>query len=93
MHKIYGELQSVLVPRDTWTSLSVDFVTGLPTTSRGNNSMMVVVDKMSKMVHLPATTKTVTAAQVAQLYQDRIFSLHGLPDDIVSDRDSKFSSA
>ena len=92
-HKTYGELQSLPVPRDTWISLSMDFVTGLPTTSRGNNSIMVVVDRMSKMVHLLATTQTVTAAQVAQLYQDRIFSLHGLPDDIVSDRDSKFTSA
>ena len=71
----------------------MDFITGLPTTERGNNSIMVVVDRMSKMVHLLATQNDVTAMKVAQLYQDRIFCLHGLPDDIVSDRDSKFTSA
>ena len=92
-HKTYGELQSLPVPKDTWTSLSMDFITGLPTTVRGNNSIMVVVDRMSKMVHLIAMNNNVTASQVAQFYQDRIFALHGLPDDIVSDRDSKFTSA
>ena len=54
---------------------------------------MVVVDRMSKMVHLLPTTNTVTASGIAQLYQDRIFALHGIPDDIVSDRDSKFTSS
>ena len=71
----------------------MDFITGLPTTSRGNNSIMVVVDRMSKMVHLIPTTQNVTASGVAQLFQDRVFALHGVPDDIVSDRDSKFTSA
>ena len=92
-HRMHGELQSRPVPRDTWTSISMDFITGLPTTSRGNNSIMVVVDRMSKMVHLLPTTQNVTAPGVAQLYQDRIFALHGVPDDIISDRDTKFTSA
>ena len=92
-HTAYGELQSLPVPKDTWTSVSMDFITGLPTTERGNNSIMVVVDRMSKMVHLLPTTNPVTAIGVAQLYQDRVFALHGIPDDIVSDRDTKFTSA
>ena len=87
------EMQSLPVPKDTWTSISMDFITGLPTTTRGNNSIMVVVDRMSKMVHLIAMRTDVTASQVAQYYQDRIFALHGVPDDIVSDRDSQFTSA
>ena len=92
-HKTYGELQSLPVPRDTWTSISMDFITGLPTTARGKNSIMVVVDRMSKMVHLLPTVQEANAQQVAQLFQDRMFALHGIPDDIVSDRDSKFTSA
>ena len=92
-HKPFGELQSLPVPRDTWTSISMDFITGLPNTPRGLIAIMVVVDRMSRMVHLIATGQSVTATQVAQLYQDKIFALHGLPDDIVSDRDSKFTSA
>ena len=92
-HKAHGELQSLPVPKDTWTSLSMDFITGLTITTRGHDAIMVVVDRLSKMVHLLATTQNTTAVQVAQLYQDRIFALHGLPDDIVTDRDSKFTSA
>ena len=55
--------------------------------------MMIVVDRLSKMVHLIATKQTATAQDIAQIYQDRVFALHGLPDDIVSDRDTRFTSA
>ena len=48
---------------------------------------------VSKMVHLIATKQTATAQDIAKIYQDRVFALHGLPDDIVSDRDTKFTSA
>ena len=92
-HKAYGELQSLPMPKDTWTSISMDFMTGLPTTKRGNNSIMVVVDRMSKILHLIATVQSVTAQGVAQLFQDGIFALHGVLDDIISDKDSKFTSA
>ena len=92
-HKPHGEMRSLPVPKDTWTSLSMDFITGLPTTRRGKDSIMVVVDRLSKMVHLIATKQTATAQDIAQIYQDRVFALHGLPDDIVSDRDTKFTSA
>ncbi len=88
-----GELQSLAVPRDTWTSISMNFITGLPTTKRGKNAIMVVVDRMSKMVHLIANTTDLNAQGVAQLFQDRVFCLHGIPDDIVSDRDTRFTSA
>ena len=47
----------------------------------------------SRMVYLIPTPNDMSASGVAQLYQDRIFSLHGNPDDNVSDRDTKFISA
>ena len=46
---------------------------------------------MAKMVHLIPTTKNVTAQQVARLYYDNIYRLHGLPKAIISDRDTKFT--
>ena len=49
--KLHGEMLSLPVPKDTWTSLSMDFITGLPTTPRGKDSIMIVVDRLSKMVH------------------------------------------
>ena len=92
-HKPAGELNSLPIPAGTWESISMDFITGFPNATRGHNAIMVVVNRLSKMVHLIATTQDVTAIQVAQLYQDRIFAQHGVALDIVSDRDSKFTGA
>src|SRR5213078_1326786 len=57
------------------------------------NNLLVVVDTLTKQVHLVPTTKDVTAEGVAQLYFDNIYKLHGLPKAIISDRDTKFTGA
>ena len=73
----------------------MDFMTGLPTSQDDSggkfDSVYVVVDTFSKMCHIIPTTKNVTAQQVARLYFDNIYRLHGLPRAIISDRDSKFT--
>ena len=56
-------------------------------------AIMVVVDKLTKMVHIIPTTTTCTALQVAELYRDNVFKLHGIPEKVVSDRDLRFTSA
>jgi hypothetical protein len=53
---------------------------------------LVVVDRLSKMVHIEAGRIQITAQEVAYLLQDRIFQCHGTPKDIVSDRDTRFNS-
>ena len=70
----------------------MDFVGPLPKTSQGHDFMLVVVDKFSKMVHLIACRQQVTAAEVAQLVYDHVVRLHGYPESIISDRDSRFTS-
>ena len=70
----------------------MDFITQLPKTPRGYDAIMVVVDKLTKMVHLTATHTTATAPSTAELYFNNISRLHGLQSSIVSDRDSKFTS-
>lgn len=70
----------------------MDFITHLPCTDSGYDAVYVVVDRLSKLVHLIPTVGTATAADTARLFVDNIVKAHGLPLNIVSDRDSKFTS-
>ncbi len=71
--------------------MGMDFVTDLPDND-GYDSIVVFVDLLTKMVHLAPNNKTDSAQDVAHIFIDTVFKLHGLPEDIVSDRDPKFTS-
>ena len=70
----------------------MDFVVQLPKTKRGFDAILVVVDRLTKRLHLIPTFTTATAPDTAKTFMDQIFRLHGLPKTIVSDRDPKFVS-
>jgi hypothetical protein len=70
----------------------MDFIFGLPPDKQLRTGILVFVDRFSKMVHLIPVKATVSAQETAQLFVDTIFRLHGMPMEIVSDRDPRFTS-
>jgi Reverse transcriptase (RNA-dependent DNA polymerase)/RNase H-like domain found in reverse transcriptase/Integrase zinc binding domain/Retroviral aspartyl protease len=91
-HFPYGLLQPLSIPTAIWTDLSMDFITHLPP-STGYTAILVVVDRLSKGVHLAPLPSHYTATRIAQIFWDTVGKLHGMPKSIVSDRDPIFQSA
>jgi hypothetical protein len=86
-------LQSLEVPKDCWKSISMDFVFGLPKDKQGRDGVLVFVDRFSKMVHFAAVPETIDAPGSAHVFIENVFRLHGMPDEIISDRDPRFTAA
>ena len=70
----------------------MDFITGLPKSGpQQHDAILVIVDRLSKMVHYIPTHESVTSEGTARLYFDNIFRLHGLSESLVSDRGTQFT--
>lgn len=87
-----GLLQPLSVPTRAWQVISLDFIEGLPT-SKGENCILIIVDKFSKYAHFIPLSHPFTALHVAKVFMDFVYKLHGLPTAIISDRDKIFTSA
>jgi len=86
-----GLLQPLPIPGDRWEVVSLDFITDLPLTKRNKGGIMTVVDKLTKMAHFIPINMKSSSGDVARIYFDEIFRLHGLPKALISDRDPRFT--
>ena len=87
-----GQLLPLPIPSQRWECVGVDFVLGLPKTCRGHDTVLTVVDHLTRRVVLIPTEQTVSAEGVARLFIREVVRLYGMPSQIVSDRDSRFTS-
>ncbi|SPC67464.1 uncharacterized protein UHOD_11753 [Ustilago sp. UG-2017b] len=90
-HKPYGHLKSLPVPPHPWSSISMDLIEQLPPSS-DFTAILVVVDHLTKMATFVPTTNALDAPELAKLFLCHVYSKHGLPTSIVSDRGSEFTS-
>ena len=87
-----GPLQLLLVSKWKWDHITMDFVSSLPRTGKGHNSVWVIVDRLTKEAHFLAVKTTDTLITLIRLYIKEIVRLHDVPLTIVSDRDLRFVS-
>ncbi|GKA80151.1 reverse transcriptase domain-containing protein [Tanacetum coccineum] len=80
------------IPKRKWERITMDFVTKLPKTLNGHDTIWVIVDRLTKSAHFIPTRETDSMETLTRLYIKEIVSRHGVPISIISDRDSHFTS-
>jgi len=87
-----GLLQPIVISKWKWEVISMDFIIGVPKTSKQRDSIMVVVDRLTKVVHFIPVKTTYLVSDVAQMFIRDVVRLNGVPKKIVLDMDAKFTS-
>jgi len=80
-----------LILEKAWTHISMDFITKL-LLAQGYDAILVVVNRLTKMAHFIPTIEKTSAEELARLFRDNIWKLHGLLDSIISDRRPQFAA-
>ncbi|KAJ3558320.1 hypothetical protein NP233_g11530 [Leucocoprinus birnbaumii] len=94
-HKLFGLLQPLPVPSTPWENIGIDFVGPMPESKDRDatyDSITVIIDRLTGMIHLVPSRLNYNARQVAELIFREVYRLHGLPKSIISDRDTLFTS-
>lgn len=81
-----GLLQPLRIPEWKWDDISMDFIVGLPKTQKDNDSIWVIVDRLTKSAHFIPVQQKYRGDKLAQLYVDHVLRLDGVPSRIVSNR-------
>ncbi|WVZ95373.1 hypothetical protein U9M48_041145 [Paspalum notatum var. saurae] len=87
-----GLLKPLDIPMWKWEKITMDFIVGLPRTPKGNDSIWVIVDRLTKSAHFIPVKATHNAPRLAELYIQNVLRLHGVPISIVSDRGPQFTA-
>ncbi|GJZ35829.1 putative reverse transcriptase domain-containing protein [Tanacetum coccineum] len=85
-------LDQIWVPLKGEEGIAMDFVTKLPRTSSGHDTIWVIMDQLTKSAHFPPMREDYKLDRLARLYLNEIVARHGVPISIISDRDSQFTS-
>jgi DNA-binding transcriptional regulator WhiA len=80
------------IPEKKWEVITMDFITGLPRMNKKHDSIMMVVEKLTKAAHFVLVKTSHTTTNIAEIFMKEIARLYGIPRTIVSDRDTKFTS-
>ncbi|GKE37642.1 putative reverse transcriptase domain-containing protein [Tanacetum coccineum] len=87
-----GLLQQLEIPEWKWEGIAIDFVTKLPSTSSGHDTIWVIVDRLTKSAHFLPMREDYKMDRLARIYLNRIVARQGVPISIISDSDSRFTS-
>ena len=90
-HKPYGSLKQLPIPERPWNSISMDFIKKLLSSSRFD-TILVIVNRLTKQTIFIPAHDTITSADLARLFVLHVFSKHGVPSHVISDRGSEFVS-
>ncbi|QRV93047.1 Retrovirus-related Pol polyprotein from transposon [Ceratobasidium sp. AG-Ba] len=91
-HGQRGFLQSIPIPSQPFEVVTMDFITDLPE-SNGYDAILTIVDKLTKYTHFIPCKKTINEVETALLFHDHIWSHYGLPRQIITDRDSRWTGS
>ncbi|GJR92679.1 putative reverse transcriptase domain-containing protein [Tanacetum coccineum] len=87
-----GLLQQPEIPEWKWEKLAMDFITKLPKSSSGYDTIWVIVDRLTKSAHFLPIREDYKTEKLAKIYVNEIVARHGVPVSIISDRDGRFTS-
>ena len=82
-------LQPIPIPKQVWEVITMDYIEGLPQSMKFN-CILVIIDKFTKYAHFIPLSHPYTVVDVAKVYLDQIYKLHGTPKIVISDRDNLY---
>ncbi|GKD73799.1 putative reverse transcriptase domain-containing protein [Tanacetum coccineum] len=89
--KPYGLLVQPEIPEWKWEKITMDFVTKLPRTANGNDTIWVIVDRLTKSAHFLPIRENDPMEKLMKLYMKEVVTRHGVPVSVITDRDGRFT--